>query len=195
MGKVNIPEGKSGDWEINHFTVEQNDPKALYYALHGRPVPPGSYTRLLHNGSVIMSSTPAEMDDHKALFKNAHGKVLINGLGLGVVLVKLLSKNNCTSIDIVEVSEDVINLVKPYYPDPRITIYHADAFTVQWPKSKRWDIIWHDIWASICADNLSEMRRLRRKYAHRCNWQGFWCEQECRIQMRREATGGSVLSL
>ena len=49
--KVNVPENKSGDWEVTKFTVAEHDIKAISYALHGRPIPPGTYTRLMKKGA------------------------------------------------------------------------------------------------------------------------------------------------
>ena len=176
---VDVPEGKAGPWKVTKFTVLPNDPKAFHYALHGRPVPPGTYTRLTHDGEwePIMSDTPAEIRDHLDFIRRATGKVLINGLGLGVVLKGLLAKPEVTQVDVVENSTDVITLVWPTYAeDPRAVLHHADAFTIQWPKGTRWDYVWHDIWSSICTDNLPEITRLKRKYARMTDWQGAWVE-------------------
>ena len=43
--KVDVPEGISGDWSVTKFTVADNDVKAISYALQGRPILPGTYTR------------------------------------------------------------------------------------------------------------------------------------------------------
>ncbi len=184
--KVSIPEGRSGDWEVSRFTVGKlnEDPKRLYYALHGRDVPEGTYTRLTHGGSVVMSDTPMEVRDHLEVvgyINKFGGYVLINGLGLGVVLKAALACPKVVHIEVVEVSEDVIKLVAPTYQgDPRLTIHHADAFTFQPPKDITWTIVWHDIWDTICSDNLAEMAKLHRKYGHRvAGWQGSWSKELC----------------
>lgn len=177
--KVSVPEGKSGDWEVSKFTVEDHDIRGISYALHGRPVPPGSYTRLMKKRAFdpMMSDTPAEIRDHLEFIYEAHGNCLINGLGLGVVLKAILCKLEVTHIDVVEIEQDVINLVWPTYKDgDKVTLYHADAFTIQWPKDTYWDCAWHDIWPSICTDNLPEIARLKHKYAHKVKWQRAWAE-------------------
>jgi hypothetical protein len=38
----------------------------------------------------------------------------------------------------------------------------------------RFGAIWHDIWDSICEDNLDQMKTLHRRYGRRCDWQGSW---------------------
>lgn len=179
--KINIPEGKSGKWYIEKFTVEPGIESTIFnmHAM-GRSVPYGTYTRLMYEGSwdnPMMSDTPSEICDHsEAIYKAKElgGDILINGLGLGCILKACLSFPNVTHIDVVEISPDIIKLVSPSYNDPRITIHEADAYTVQWDKGKRWNVAWHDIWANICSDNLPEMARLHRKYGHKVKWQNSW---------------------
>lgn len=185
--KVNVPEGQSGKWGVERFTVEPDSPHRLYYAAHGRDVPPRTYTRLAPGP--IMSDTPAEIRDHirPLVEAKARGKrVLLNGLGLGVVLKGILSYPNVTRIDVVELEEDIIKLVAPtYQTDPRVHIYHADALTIKWNVDDHWTVAWHDIWPSICSDNLPEMSKLHRKYGRRADWQGSWCRAECQRSTRR----------
>lgn len=186
--KVDVPIGKSGEWNVSKFTVAEKDIRAITYALHGRPIPLGCYTRLMREGAwdPMMSDTPAEIQDHLDFIYKATGDCLLNGLGLGVVLKAILSKPEVTHIDIVEIEQDVINLVWPTYKDgDKVTLYHADAFTIEWAKDKRWDCAWHDIWNSICTDNLPEITRLKRKYARRVRYQEAWAEDLLRDYRRR----------
>lgn len=187
--KVDVPEGISGDWSVTKFTVGDHDIRAISYALHGRPVPPGIYTRLVKKGvfAPMMSDTPAEIQDHLDFIYQAKGDCLINGLGLGIVLKAILAKPEVTHVDVVELEQDVINLVWPTYKDNngRVTLYHADAFTIQWAKDKYWDCAWHDIWPSICTDNLPEIAKLKHKYARRARWQKAWVEDLLRAYKRR----------
>ncbi len=57
-----------------------------------RYIEPGVYYKLTYKGEVIMSNTPAEVNDHLPFIKKANGKVLIAGLGLGMVITELLKK-------------------------------------------------------------------------------------------------------
>lgn len=186
--KVDVPAGRSGDWEVSKFTVPENDIRGISYALHGRPVPAGTYTRLMRQGAFdpMMSDTPAEIGDHLEFMDRATGRCLLNGLGLGVVLKAILAKPGVTQVDVVEIEQDVINLVWPTYKDgARVTLYHADAYTIQWPKDIRWDCAWHDIWPSLCTDNLPEITKLKHKYAHRVKYQKAWAEELLRDYRRR----------
>jgi len=188
--KVNVPEGTSGKWKVERFTVPEHDVQALMYALNGgRPIPPGTYTRLIREKAFdpMMSDTPAEVQDHLEFIGIARGRCLLNGLGLGMVLKAIAAKPEVTHIDVVEKERDVINLVWPTYQDgDRITLHHADAYTIEWPQGTTWDCAWHDIWGELCTDNLSEIAKLKRKYARKVGWQKAWVEDWLRSEKRRE---------
>ena len=178
MDKVNLPEMSKGPWRIEHFTVDRMD---FHSALRGRDVPIGeSYTRLMRNGTLVMSDTPAECRDHIEAFYQATGNCLINGLGIGMILKNILQKSEVTDVTIVEISQDLIDLVSPYYTDPRVKYVCCDAFTYKPEKGKRFQMVWHDIWDNICEDNLPEMTKLHRKYGKCADWQGSWGHYQCK---------------
>ncbi len=186
--KVNVPEGRNGPWRVEKFVIPEHDIRGIVYALHGRPVQPGTFTRLMKDGArdPMMSDTPAEISDLLDFIYKAHGRVLINGLGIGVVLKALLKKPEVTHIDVVELEQDIIDLVWPTYNDgTRLTLHHANAFTIEWPVGTTWDCAWHDIWADICTDNLKEITQLKRKYARRVRYQRAWVEETLREERRR----------
>lgn len=185
--KVKLPEGKSGEVEVQRFTVTEEGARrfAMQNICYGRSVPAGDYTRLLIGGQIMMSDTPDEARDHRELLWNARGDVLINGLGIGLALHAVLRKPEVESVTVVELSEDVIKLVGPSYDDPRVTIVQADALEWRPERGRRFGAVWHDIWPNICSDNLEEMHRLHRAYGRRCDWQGSWCRYECE-RLRRE---------
>ena len=171
---VTVPEGKRGPWAIERFTVDPKSIEALRLAWAGRPVHPGTYTRLMRGQTVVMSDTPAERRDHSWFVAMARGHVLINGLGIGMCLAAVLRKPEVTQATVVEIDPDVIALVGPHYTDPRVQIVQASAFDYQPPKGVRYGAVWHDIWDDICIDNLPEMHKLHRKYGRRADWQGSW---------------------
>lgn len=179
-----IPEATSGSWRVERFEIPKFSIEGLRLAMKGRPASPGTYTRLMRGGTLVMSNTPAELDDLHPLF-HAIGclptqRVLINGLGLGVALLGVLQMK-VSHIDVVEQSEDVLSLVSPHYKDERVTFHHADALTKTWPKGTRWDVVWHDIWDNVPnEDDLPTISKLKRAYGRRCHWQGVWCEQHAR---------------
>lgn len=180
---VSVPEGQSGIWRIEHFTVTDEqariDQMRSMFQPGARGVLAGRYTRLMRGGTVVMSDTQAEKRDHLWFVEKAQGHVLINGLGIGMVLGAVLLKPEVTAVTVVEQSVDVIALVGPSYSDRRVTITQADAFTYQPPVGIRYGAVWHDIWDDICADNLPEMHKLHRRYGRRADWQGSWGRELC----------------
>ena len=111
--KVNIPEGKSGDWEVKKFIVSEDDAK--WDALRsigrgGRYTPAGTYTSLSRNGQVIMSDTPNEFQ---------------------------VEKPEVEFVTVIEKSPHVISLVAPYFQvnyGNKVKIIWVDAYTYKPPK-------------------------------------------------------------
>lgn len=185
--KSEIPEGERGRWRVERFTVTETE--ARFDALRSgrRSVTAGTYTRLMRGPCVVMSDTPAEMFDHEMAVHHATGNVLINGLGLGMVLAAVLRNPDVQTVTVVEIDPDVIALIGPHFHDARLRIVNASAFDFAPPKGVLYRMIWHDIWDSICGDNIPEMTRLRRKYCKRAYWQGCWAEIECKQARKRWA--------
>lgn len=181
---IEVPEGKSGNWKVEEFEVTKDDAKLCAMRSifnHGRGrLPEGKYKRLYRGGVLVMSNTPDEIRDFMWFVHKAKGKVLVNGLGLGVLLKALLEKEEITQITIIEKSEDVIKLVAPtYLKDKRVKIINEDAFDYKPEKGEKFDCVWHDIWDYITSDNLPEMAKLHRKYGRRTQYQESWCKNEC----------------
>jgi hypothetical protein len=196
--KVNVPLGKSGDWAVVRMVVtpEHEAFEKLRCALNpqrpARFVPAGTYTALTRNGEVIMSDTPDEIRDHMDVIRAAKGHCLVNGLGLGVVAAAMLEKPEVERVTVVELSPDVVALVggplKEKYGD-RLEVVLADAFAYAPPKGVQYGAVWNDIWDNISKGNLPGMRRLKAKYAGKCEWQGCWQEDGCRGQVKRMKSG------
>ena len=193
-----IPEGQSGPWKIERFTVSLEDSKWDRLSGHGRGCPPGTYTRLVDTrrsfDAVMMSDTPDEMRDHAEAYFQAQklgGRALVHGLGLGMVTQALLSLENIEHVDCVELDPDVIALVSPAFQEEidagRLTIHQGDCFTKEWPKEARWSVVWSDIWRDLCTDNLDQMAILRRRFNKRCcTFHGCWGREYLLDRRRRE---------
>ena len=197
MEKVTVPCGKRGDWQIKPYeiTMEQARFETIHmtYAGHGSRAPvAGLFTVLYRKGGVIMSDTPAEMNDHRYFVHRAKGNILINGLGLGVVVHNLLLKEDVKHITIIEISEDLIDLVGEHYQslgNGQITIIHADALIYASRKGECFDAVWHDIWPTLSIDNISTMSTLHRRYGRRLAPDGFqdsWCREQIKDMQKRE---------
>jgi hypothetical protein len=181
---VTVPEGAIGTLRVKRFTVEPDSFENMRLAWKGgRQTRPGTYTALYDGGRLWMSDTDAEKRDHmeavRAIQSRQAKRVLINGLGLGMVLAAALSFEHVEHVDVVEVDERVIELVGPHYAGPRVTCHHADAYeqAKNWPAGVRWDVAWHDIWPDLCEDNLPLMTRLHRSYGRRVDWQQSWSKK------------------
>lgn len=185
---IAVPEGELDGLVVERFEMKPGNLHNMMQALkHGRGTRPGVYTRLIEPKAEIfwMSDTDAEKNDHvpavsRIDFLKAK-RVLINGLGLGVVLQAALSYDHVEHVDVVEKDERVIKLVGPHYTkDPRVTIHHADAYEQikAWPRGTRWDVGWSDIWPEISPDNQPDMTRLQKIYQRRCQWHRCWAAPE-----------------
>lgn len=195
MNKVTVPEGQSGRWRVERFHVSEVD--AIRANLAGvtsdilncdrnQMFESGTFTKLIYFDEdsklhTVMSDTTKERNDHQEFVDIAFGRVLVNGLGIGVVIQALLEKSTVTSVHVVEKEKDVINLVADHYKarfGDRFVLHHASAFDFK-PRG-HYSFVWNDIWPDISDMNIPEMEQLKKKYEHRCSWQGCWAEEECR---------------
>ena len=205
MEKTTIPEGQIGDWAVKKFYVREEDAAftALRALMHGGrgAVPSGDYYALMYRGAIVMSDTPNELSDQRMAIIGARGYVLVTGLGLGIIVDRMLQSEQydplCRDpgkdrislrvkhLTVVEKHLEVIQLVGPTlqgkYGD-RLAIINADAFEWQ-PGDRRFDYAYHDIWTDITSENLPGMRKLKRKYwpyLTATGKQRCWLEDECR---------------
>ena len=108
--KVSIPEATSGDFRIEHITTDN-------YC--GSPEPMDIYTVLFNEHHNIMQDTTREYREHEQFLKDAHGDVLVAGLGLGMINEYLMNNPNITSVTIIEKFQDVIELIMQDEEDMR----------------------------------------------------------------------------
>lgn len=192
---VRIPEGKSGDWSVEYFTVTEEETKldrlraACNPSALGRYVPAGEYMALKRRGTIVMSTTPDELRDFQFL-RHETGSGLIAGLGLGCAVTFLLHEpSKVETVTVIEKSPDVLALVGQtlYQAFPgKLILIQADIFTWEPPKGMCWDWGWYDIWDNICGDNLPEMTKIKRRFGRRVARQFCWQEHHLRYQARKE---------
>ena len=145
---VNIPAGVSGDFEIAHYTKDTTDNRWPLY-LNKNNEAYNNYTVLLKKGCdmPIMQDSEAEYNDHKWLWDNAKGDVLIGGLGIGMTHHILIENPNITSVTIIEKYQDVIDLVWDHCAkDDTFTLIVADIETWNPPEGSSWNVGWFDTW-------------------------------------------------
>jgi hypothetical protein len=187
-----VPPGVSGNVRIEHFEVSQKDAEwtQLRAAVNRRGdefVPAGKYAKLIVDGSIMMSDTPMEQRTNRQAIRKATGHVIIAGLGLGMILHPMASKPEVTKITVIELSSDVIKLVAPYLPS-KVEVVQADIFEYRPEKGTKFNTVYFDIWPSISGDNLEEMSKLHRRWAHyktKEAWMNSWCRDELLEQKAR----------
>ena len=141
-----LKDGKTGDFELSHFEIEENN---LYAMFHG--IPCGKFVRLLHNGSVVMSDTDMEKRTNANFVRNAHGNVLIGGLGIGLILLAIQDKPEVEKIVVVEKHREVIDLVKDQLPlNGKVEVVNADVW--EYTPEEKFNTIYMDIWNYINTD-------------------------------------------
>jgi hypothetical protein len=180
--RVTVPEGELDGLRVERFELTRSQAAiASLRAGPGRALLPGTHTRLMDGDKLWMSDTHGELYDHTIAICHIQNigtrRVLINGLGLGMVVKAALDCEHVEHVDVVEIDPRVVALVGPHYQaDPRVTIHTADAIeqTSKWPPNTRWDVAWHDIWPEINEANRPDMRRLHGSYGRRVGWQGSW---------------------
>jgi hypothetical protein len=213
--RVSVPEGRAGPWRIERFLVTQRDARmsqlraTLNPQRNDRSVSPGWHTGLYHDErGVIMSDTRSEVIEHlDAIWRiqlPTAQRVLVHGLGLGMILRVALMQEHVRWVDVVELDHDVISLTAPHYEEmddqlqrawgvqylePRFKVHHANAYTHRFRPGTRWDVCWHDVWDTISTDNLPRMERLHRRYGGRCGWQGSWAKDQCQAAARQGGGG------
>lgn len=199
-----IPEGVSGTWEIKHKDVDEEEARNLwlmnlykgnrdYYDAEA-----GLYVQLINNNAfskLQMGDAPMERRTNLEFMRKAHGDVLIGGLGIGLILAPLLCKEigeKVDSIRVVESIPDVIKLVKPYLDKldkfDKLEVVEADV--MEYWTDDRFNVIYFDIWPNITSDNLPEMSKLHRRWAHRMDksdpdrWLSSWRHKDCQKHAR-----------
>lgn len=185
---THLPEMSRGAWRIERKTVAEPRQIDKIRALmngHQRWVPAGTYTGLFRGDVIVMSDTPDEKRDHLLFVRAAAGSVLIMGLGIGMVLQAVLAKPEVTDVTVIELDPDVIAMVAPYYPDPRVTIINADALDWRPEKGRVFDAAWFDIWDEISEDNLDAMKLLTRRFGRLARWKGSWGREQIERDRRR----------
>ena len=141
----------------------------------------GDYVRLHVNGMLMMSDTRMEKITNTEFIKNAHGEVMIAGLGIGLILenlIPLYESGEVTRIVVYEKYQDVIDLVAHRYMDRLpLEVRCEDIMTYKPQKEEKYDTLYFDIWPDICEDNLKDIRILHNRWkSHKKKgaWMGSW---------------------
>lgn len=85
--------------------------------------------RLSRRGSVVMSDTMMEKRTNREFCDEAHGDVLVGGLGIGMILMAIQDNPAVNSITVLEKHQEVIDMVAQQLPlNKKVKIICADVF-------------------------------------------------------------------
>lgn len=160
---IRFPDAKSGKWEFRTLTLAPyeafvaGDPDVLP---DGRMIPrigffekAFSYPAVLEDGREWMTLLPNETITTEPALREASGRVLTYGLGLGYFVYRALLKPEVTSVTVVEKSRDAMGLFRefllPQFPgDKELILLEDDAFSYAETKAPlgNFDFIFADIW-------------------------------------------------
>lgn len=155
-----LKNGKVGDFELSHYDIGEKD----YITMYQTGISPGRYVELSYKGECIMSDTNMEKRTNRDFVINAHGNVLIGGLGIGLILLAIQDKEEVKKITVVEKNKEVIELVGSQLPlNEKVEIINADVFNYN--PAQKYNTIYMDIWNYINSDVYQrEMKPLISRY-------------------------------
>jgi hypothetical protein len=150
-----LPEGKSGDWSIiksimpKGFLLNTYSPAGVFY--HDNLSTDFPVVRLVRGSEkTMMSDTPMEQEGLRIPAIQAHGHVLIIGLGIGLLPILLKKHNKLTSkITIVEENTDVANLVYDYIKWRQTKLIISEGKHFLSTCKTKFDYIFIDVWPAI----------------------------------------------
>nr|DAL67563.1 MAG TPA: Thermospermine synthase ACAULIS protein biosynthesis, tetraamine, thermospermine, spermidine [Bacteriophage sp.] len=155
-----LKDGQVGDFKLQHYEISDNN----FYAIVRCGIPSGIYVRLINRGECVMSDTPMEKETNRDFVRNAHGNVLIGGLGIGLIILAIQDKEDVKQITVVEKNREVIELVGKQLPlNPKVNIVNDDVF--EYKPLIKYNTIYMDIWNYINEDVYNkQMKPLIKRY-------------------------------
>jgi hypothetical protein len=156
LPSVQSPEyccGAYGGWDLcakPEETVERG------YFTDFAAEPPGHY--IIKEGHVWMSTSRLERESHAIHLKQAHGKVVVCGVGMGMYLFNIAAKPEVTEVVAVDLDPAAIDLVKSatafgsWVGGEKIRFVHRNALELT-PADigpGPVDHLYVDIWPELC---------------------------------------------
>ena len=172
-----IPEGELGNARVEHFTISKEE--AHLYSVRaiwnrdymGRYVEAGDYCRLRVGEALMTSDCGGERWSALDIVREAHGKVLIAGLGIGMILCRILPKPEVEEVTVVEISQDIIDLVEKPLREylgkdaDKLEVVLQDIY--EFKPEHKYNTIFFDIWGDYSGDTYEDTKKLHRKF-QRC---------------------------
>ena len=111
-----------------------------------------AFPAVLEDGREWMTLQPNEIVTARPALRAAHGRVLAFGMGLGYFAYHAAQKEEVTSVTVVDISPDVLDLFKthilPQFPNKnKLSLVCEDAFSFADTKmAGNFDFVFADIW-------------------------------------------------
>ena len=194
---IKIPEKTIGNYSIVHDIIFAG--KTTIVVSHRNWIMMGykpfsimfDSDRLVHklkkNGQrLMMSDSPQEMFLQYEAYKNARGRILTSGLGIGLFTSMVAKKEDVTEIVVIEKEEDIIKLIKPYIKSKKVKILHDDIWNFIKETNENFDYSYIDIHYSTGAMEYSlTIQPMRKILVERFPNMpvDFWGEEEMKAQV------------
>ena len=108
------------------------------------------------DGGLWMTMTHMEIQSQYLPIKKAKGKVGIGGLGMGYCLLRMMEKDNVTSVDVYEIDQRVVDFFTENFSDrkgfEKVTFIVGDAREKL--QKKIYDFVYIDIYADMLPDEV-----------------------------------------
>lgn len=159
---TNIPSQKLNNWEIM--------------------INPNNDIRLYENEELWMCNHNVDISEHQEIANKCEGKILIGGLGLGVILKQLQKKDDIIKVIVIDNSPEVIKMVWKYLElDNRFKIIQDNIKHYIKTTTKTFDYIYIDTFLDmnkkIYKKKVLPLKKLAEKMAPKDNI-FFWRENK-----------------
>lgn len=137
----------------------------------------------LNDGSLLMSDSPQEMFLQYPAYKQAKGRVLVGGLGLGIISLLMAQKKEVKEIIVIEKSKEIISMTKPNHK--KIKVIHQNIWDFLKETNEEFDFAYIDIHygtgAKEYVHTVLPMRKILEARFPNLPVE-FWAEQEMKSQ-------------
>ncbi|PSV00601.1 hypothetical protein [Photobacterium kishitanii] len=116
---VEVDRELSNNWSIKTFDFSKSGYSGYFSARNDV----GTGVALLENGSAMMSITPLELESMLLPYSYAHGKVVVAGLGLGLIALNLLRKPKVKQLIVLERDEVIASNFESFLSGSSLTLW------------------------------------------------------------------------
>lgn len=126
---------------------------------------------------IIMSDSEFELDDQEEfLSSNPGGHIVIGGLGLGIIVDRLLKRSDVLFIEAIEIDRDIIDLMgEKFVGNNRVSVIQGDVRDFAFSKLERTpDYVFLDIWDGDAGDSYEERISTKQYWEQICSNVFVW---------------------